>query len=178
MFSDQAGRQPPSGPPVWTALKCLPPGMPPPTSKMMSPSGMPIGTSIRPVLLTLPVSAKIAVPGELGLPMPVNQFAPLKDDLRGHGVALDVVDVGGLAPEAADGGERGARAGFAAAAFDGGDQRGFFAADKRAGAALEMDIKAERAAEDVLCRAGRSRWPGRWPLGGGRWRAGILRGSR
>ena len=78
VFSDDAGRQPPSGPPVCTALNVRPPGMPPPTSKMMSPSGMPIGTSMRPVLLTLPVSAKIAVPGDFGLPMFLNHDAPRK----------------------------------------------------------------------------------------------------
>ena len=45
--------QPPDGPPVCTALNCLPSGMPPPMSKMISRSVMPIGTSIRPVLLDL-----------------------------------------------------------------------------------------------------------------------------
>ncbi len=37
--------------------------MPPPISKMISRSVVPIGTSIRPVLLTLPVRAKALVPG-------------------------------------------------------------------------------------------------------------------
>ncbi len=66
VFRAVAGRQPPSGPPVCTALNFLPCGTPPPMSKMMSPSGMPIGTSIRPVLLTLPVKANTAVPGDFG----------------------------------------------------------------------------------------------------------------
>ena len=78
VFRAEAGRQPPSGPPVCTALNCLPFGTPPPMSKMISPSGMPIGTSIRPVLLTLPVRAKMAVPGDLAGPMPLNQSAPLR----------------------------------------------------------------------------------------------------
>ena len=69
VFSAEAGRQPPSGPPVWTALKVLPSGTPPPTSKMISPRVMPMGTSMRPVLLILPVRAKMAVPGDLGVPM-------------------------------------------------------------------------------------------------------------
>jgi len=43
---------------------------------MISPSGMPIGTSIRPVLLILPVRAKIAVPGDFSGPMALNQSAP------------------------------------------------------------------------------------------------------
>ena len=46
----RAGMQPPEGPPVCTALNCLPSGMPPPMSKMISRSVMPMGTSIRPVL--------------------------------------------------------------------------------------------------------------------------------
>ncbi len=140
----------PAGPPVCTALKCLPPGMPPPMSKTMSPSGMPMGTSTRPVLLILPVSAKIAVPGDLGAADVREPFGAVQDDLRGHGVALDVVDVGGLAPEPGDGGEGRSRTRFAAAAFDGGNQRGFFAADESAGAALDVDFETERCAEDIL----------------------------
>jgi len=76
VLSAAAGRQPPNGPPVCTALNGLPLGMPPPTSKMISPSEMPIGTSIRPVLLILPVSAKMAVPGDFSGPMLLNQAAP------------------------------------------------------------------------------------------------------
>ena len=45
---------------------------------MISPSVMPIGTSTRPVLRTLPVSAKIAVPGLCGEPMPANHSAPFR----------------------------------------------------------------------------------------------------
>ena len=54
--------QPPEGPPVWAALKCFPPGIPPPISKMIRSSVMPMGTSTRPVLLILPARAKILVP--------------------------------------------------------------------------------------------------------------------
>jgi len=35
-----------------------------------------MGTSISPVLLTLPVSANTAVPGDFCVPMLPNQFAP------------------------------------------------------------------------------------------------------
>ena len=76
VFRALAGKQPPNGPPVWTALNFLPWDTPPPTSKMMSPSGMPIGTSISPVLFTLPVRANTAVPGDFGVPMLPNHCAP------------------------------------------------------------------------------------------------------
>ena len=49
-------------------LPCRP-GMPPPMSKTISRSVMPIGTSTRPVLLTLPTSEKILVPVEPSVPM-------------------------------------------------------------------------------------------------------------
>ena len=37
-----------------------------------------MGTSIKPVLLILPVSAKIAVPGDLAGPMLLNHGAPFR----------------------------------------------------------------------------------------------------
>jgi len=78
VFSAEAGRHPPRGPPVCTALNGLPLGMPPPTSKMISPREIPMGTSISPVLLILPVRAKIAVPGDFSGPMALNHAAPFK----------------------------------------------------------------------------------------------------
>jgi len=74
--SFSAGRQPPDGPPVCTALNPLPPGMPPPIPKMMSRRVAPIGTSTRPVSFTLPTSEKIFVPVEPSVPMERNQSAP------------------------------------------------------------------------------------------------------
>ena len=73
-----AGRQPPEGPPVWTALKALPPGTPPPAPKTISRRLVPIGTSTRPVLTTLPTSEKILVPGEPAVPMARYQSAPFR----------------------------------------------------------------------------------------------------
>src|SRR3990172_2823104 len=58
----EAGRQPPVGPPIWTPLNSPPSLMPPPTSKMTSFKDIPIGTSARPDLTTLPVSANTFVP--------------------------------------------------------------------------------------------------------------------
>ena len=52
--------------------------MPPPMSKMTSRSVVPIGTSTRPVLTTLPVRAKVLVPGEPSVPMLRYQAAPLR----------------------------------------------------------------------------------------------------
>jgi len=42
------------------------------------PRVMPMGTSTRPVLLILPVRAKMAVPGLFLVPMALNQRAPLR----------------------------------------------------------------------------------------------------
>ena len=70
--------QPPDGPPVCTALKRLPLGIPPPISKMMSRSVMPMGTSISPVLFTFPARAKTLVPLLFSVPMPANQSPPLR----------------------------------------------------------------------------------------------------
>ena len=70
-------RQPPEGPPIWTALK-LPPLTPPPMSKMTSRRVVPMGTSIRPVLFTFPVRAKALVPWLFSGPMVLYQSAPFK----------------------------------------------------------------------------------------------------
>ena len=69
-------RQPPAGPPICTALNFLPSLMPPPMSKMISRSVAPIGTSINPVLTTLPVRAKAFVPGLFSVPMLWNHALP------------------------------------------------------------------------------------------------------
>ena len=50
--------------------------MPPPMSYTTSRSVVPMGTSIRPVLTTLPVSAKALVPGLPSVPTERNQAAP------------------------------------------------------------------------------------------------------
>jgi len=68
--------QPPEGPPVWAALNCLPPGMPPPMSKMISRSVIPIGTSMRPVRAILPASAKTLVPFDFSVPTAAKALAP------------------------------------------------------------------------------------------------------
>ncbi len=71
------GMMPPEGPPVWAALNWWPPRMPPPISKMISRSVVPMGTSMRPELFTLPVSAKTLVPFVVAVPILLNQSAPL-----------------------------------------------------------------------------------------------------
>src|ERR1700758_5254675 len=70
--------QPPDGPPVWTALNFLPSGIPPPISNRIWRSVMPIGTSIRPVFLIFPASAKTLVPLLFAVPMPANHSPPLR----------------------------------------------------------------------------------------------------
>ena len=75
-FKNWAGTQPPAGPPIWTALNCRPLGMPPPMSKITSLTVAPMGTSTRPVLLTLPASEKILVPLLSSVPTSPYQPAP------------------------------------------------------------------------------------------------------
>ena len=72
-----AVRQPPEGPPICTALKSAPPRMPPPTSKTISRSVVPIGTSISPVFSIFPVSAKAFVPGLFSGPSSLYHATPL-----------------------------------------------------------------------------------------------------
>ena len=67
---------PPEGPPVWAALNWRPSLMPPPISKMISRSVVPMGTSMRPELLTLPVSANTFVPLLSAVPILLNHSAP------------------------------------------------------------------------------------------------------
>ena len=57
-----SGKQPPEGPPICTALNFFFFGIPPPISNTISLTVIPIGTSIKPVFLTFPVSANIFVP--------------------------------------------------------------------------------------------------------------------
>src|SRR4030043_234430 len=72
-----SGKQPPEGPPVWTALNFLPSWTPPPMSKTTSRRMVPIGTSIKPLLAILPVRANTAGPLLPSVPIPLNQSAPL-----------------------------------------------------------------------------------------------------
>ena len=76
--------------------------------------------------------------------------AALADDDRDGGEGLDVVEDGGLFPEARERRERGTRTGLAALAFDGAHERGFFAADEGARAHHDFDVEVEAGIEDVL----------------------------
>ncbi len=149
--SRDSGRQPPDGPPSWTALKRWSAGMPPPMSKMTWRSVTPIGTSMRPPLATLPVREKIFVPLEVGGSRGgEGSTAPCLHDPRHVGVGLDVVDVGRLAEEAFTGGVRRPRARHAAPAFEARDQGRLLAADEGAGALADVDVEGEARAEDVV----------------------------
>ena len=147
-----AGMQPPEGPPVWAALNFLPPGMPPPISSTISRRVVPMGTSTRPVLLILPPRANTLVPLLFSVPMEANQSAPVEDDLGDVGVGLHVVQDGGLAEQALHRREGRTGPGLAPLALDGGHQGGLLAADKGAGAQLELHVKVKAGAEDVLAQ--------------------------
>ena len=63
---------------------------------------------------------------------------------------LDVIDVGGLAPETFLRGERRTRARPAGFTFERGNQRGFLAAYESPRAFDQFDVELESAAQDVL----------------------------
>ena len=56
----------------------MPPRIPPPISNIISLNVVPIGTSIRPVLLTSPVKANVFVPFDVSHPICANHSAPLR----------------------------------------------------------------------------------------------------
>ncbi len=72
------------------------------------------------------------------------------DDERYGGEGLNVIEHGGLRPETLFHGARGLGARHAAVALDGRGQRAALAADERACAAVDADIKGKFRAEDVL----------------------------
>ena len=76
----------------------------------------------------------------------------LGDDDGDVGEGLDVVDVGGLAHVAADGGERGFQGGLATLAFHGVDQSSLLAAYESAGAVAQLDVEVEAAAKDIVAK--------------------------
>ena len=102
-----------------------------------------MGTSIRPVLLIFAGQSKDGRPGRFWGADAAEPVRAFQDDLRGHGVALDVVDVGGFVPQPGDRREGGAWARFAAPPLDGGHQRCLFAAYKSPGAFFDVQVKAK-----------------------------------
>ena len=113
-----------------------------------------MGTSMRPVFLILPVRAKTFVPFDFSVPIDGIVVEPLGEDRRDVGKGLDVVQVRGHVPETAGrlGETRRTGTRHAALAFDGGNERRGFAADKRAGAFLDLEVEIEAAAQDVLAQ--------------------------
>src|SRR6516225_4874141 len=131
---------PPDGPPVCTALMSLPSGAPPPISSTMVRNVIPIGTSTRPVLRTLPARENTLVPRLLPTPMLAYQSGPR----RSIGVTLENVStllIRVAVPQARFAGIRRPRPRRAAPPFNRRHQRGFFAADKSAGADPQIDPK-------------------------------------
>ena len=75
-------------------------------------------------------------------------FGAVEDDLGDVGVGFNVVEDGGLAEQALDRREGRTASGLAAVAFNGGHQRGFLAADERAGAQTKLQIKVKAGVKD------------------------------
>ena len=74
----------------------------------------------------------------------------LVDDIGDVGKGLHIVEHGGLCPETLFHGARGLGARHTAVALNGRGQRAALAADERARAAVDADIKGKFRAEDVL----------------------------
>jgi hypothetical protein len=72
------------------------------------------------------------------------------DDPRHAGEGLDVIDVGGLAPEAGDRRERRPLSRHPALAHDAGDEGRLLAAHEGAGALFDLELEGPAAAEHVL----------------------------
>lgn len=71
-----AGRQPPDGPPICTALMGRSSRMPPQISKTICRSVSPMGTSTRPPRLTFPAMANTLVPLESAVPIAAKAAPP------------------------------------------------------------------------------------------------------
>ena len=98
------------------------------------------------------VSAKTKEPGAGGVfraQLGVSRAA-FEDDAGNVDQRFHVVDRGGLAEESRLRGERRLVARFAAIAFDRVEERGFFAADIRAGAAANFNVELKAAAQNVV----------------------------
>ena len=78
---------------------------------------------------------------------------------RHVGEGLDVVDQRGAAPQSAFRRERRARTRRAALAFDGGHQRGFLAANERAGADADVYVEIERRFKNAAAEQAELSWP-------------------
>ena len=142
-------RQPPEGPPICTALNFLPSLMPPPISKMIWRRVVPMGTSIRPVLTTLPVRAKAFVPWLRSVPMERYQAEPrrmMRGTLEKVSTLLSTV---GRAHRPCST-VRGLDPGHSPVALDGGGEGGALAADKGAGPTVHMEMEAEAGAQDIV----------------------------
>ena len=103
-----------------------------------------------PGLLTWPDTENSLVPPLFGLPELQEASPPLHDDPGHRGEGLGVVDRGRLAVQAEARRERRLEARLALLAFEGFEQRGFFAADVGAVAVVRVQVEVEIRAQDVL----------------------------
>ena len=142
------GMQPPEGPPVWTALKALPFGIPPPMSKTSSPRVVPMGTSTRPVLVTFPERAKTLVPLLVGVPMELNHSHPLRKIWRMLARVSTLLMIVGFCQRPLLAGKGGLGRGCPRDALDRGDQGRFLAADKGPGAHAHFHVEIKARFED------------------------------
>ena len=119
-------------------------------------SGVPSGISTRPVFFTLPTSENTFVPALLVLPVSVNHAGPCDTIGAMLYQVSTLLMLVGLPQSPFCAGKGGRGRGRPGAAFERGDQRRLFAADKRARAFHQLDVEAEAAAQDVRRRACRT----------------------
>ena len=155
--------QPPDGPPVCTALKGLSSSTPPPMSKIIcrkrdaqrhfDQAGA--ASPCRPGRRSwCPCSSRCRT-GRTSRRRAAGSSAT-------QARVSTLLMIVGLPHRPGDGGERRAGAGHAALAFDRGDQRGLLAADEGPGALLDLDVKVEARAQDVVAQQTVALRPARW----------------
>ncbi len=101
-------------------------------------------------MFTLPVSAKIFVPGLFGVPTERNHSDPLATMSGTLASVSTLLSTEGFSHKPATGGKRRPRAGLAALALDGAHEGRLLSAHERTRPAGDLDVEIEARAEDVL----------------------------
>lgn len=144
--------QPPEGPPICTAFSSAPLGRPPPIWLNHFPEGTAHGHLHQTCVGDFPREGKhLGACAPLGTD-PVELPGAPADDLRDVGQGLNVVDVGGLSPQAGNRREGRFGPGHAPPSLNGGHEGSFFSADKGSGSLFDLQIEVEAAAEDAAAQ--------------------------
>ncbi len=148
--SRDAGRIPPSGPPIWSALSSWPSTMPPATSSHSSRTVMPKRTSYTPGRRNRSLKQTSLVPGVASGLRSRYAVAPLAATNGMFASVSVLLTTVGIPYRPRHGRERRAGGHRRPASLDAGEQRRLLADDVRAGALEDGDVEAEAAALNVL----------------------------